>query len=279
MLNTDDRREGDRRTDDRRRLFDRRRRAGQVGLREQQPDRHRHRRRHQRGAGAELRSEIDLSITDPYFLDRNLVAGFDLFYVTRTTTRTSPSTASGGRASRSGSATSSPSTCARPGPTRWSIATSTTSRTPPASTCRTRPDTSLLSQLGTTLTLDYRDSRSIRTPASSLRGGTDFAGLGGNEHYVRTKVDGTYFIPLEQFTGDPDWGIAFSAGAGYLFTLGYQQKIIDNFFLGGDNLARLPVRRRRPARRQSAATASAARSSGRSRPNCASRCRSRPISA
>ncbi len=36
--------------------------------------------------------------------------------------------------------------------------------------------------------------------------------------------------------GDPDWGIALSAGGGYLFTLGQQEKIIDNFFLGGDNL-------------------------------------------
>ena len=33
------------------------------------------------GVLAQKRSEIDLSVTDPYFLDRNLVAGFDLFRV------------------------------------------------------------------------------------------------------------------------------------------------------------------------------------------------------
>ena len=31
------------------------------------------------GVLAQRRSSIDLSVTDPYFLDRNLVAGFDLF--------------------------------------------------------------------------------------------------------------------------------------------------------------------------------------------------------
>jgi outer membrane protein insertion porin family len=41
---------------------------------------------------------------------------------------------------------------------------------------------------------------------------------------------------LESLTGDQDWGVAMTAGAGYLFNLGNQEKIIDNFFLGGDNL-------------------------------------------
>ncbi len=65
--------------------------------------------------------------------------------------------------------------------------------------------------------------------------GTDFAGLGGDAHYVRTKVDGAYYIPLDRLTGN-DWDIAISAGTGYLFTLGGRSSIIDRFFLGGDNL-------------------------------------------
>jgi len=53
---------------------------------------------------------------------------------------------------------------------------------------------------------------------------------------VRAKIDGTYYIPLDNFTGTTDWGIALSAGTGYLFDLGGQTFLIDNFFLGGDNL-------------------------------------------
>jgi outer membrane protein insertion porin family len=69
-----------------------------------------------------------------------------------------------------------------------------------------------------------------------LRLGTDFAGLGGDANYVRTKVDGTYFVPLDRMFGSNDWNIAISAGVGYLFNLGSDEKIIDRFFLGGDNL-------------------------------------------
>jgi outer membrane protein insertion porin family len=64
----------------------------------------------------------------------------------------------------------------------------------------------------------------------------DFAGLGGSTRYIRNKLDGTYYIPLERLIGDPDWGIAISASTGYLSTLGKQDQLIDRFFLGGDNL-------------------------------------------
>jgi outer membrane protein insertion porin family len=96
---------------------------------------------------------------------------------------------------------------------------------------------SLLSQLGQTITLDYRDSRLQPHSGFVIRLGTDFAGLGGDAHFVRTKLDGSYYIPLDRFTGNSDWGFAISAGAGYLFDLGSsQERIIDRFFLGGDNL-------------------------------------------
>ena len=95
---------------------------------------------------------------------------------------------------------------------------------------------SLLSQIGQTLALDYRDSRTDPRDGLLVRLGTDFAGLGGTARYLRTKLDANYYIPLERLTGDADWVIALSAGAGYLFQLGKEERIIDRFFLGGDNL-------------------------------------------
>ena len=112
-----------------------------------------------------------------------------------------------------------------------------TSRAAPASTSSTQAGSSLLSQIGQTLTVDYRDSTVDPHKGFVLRFGTDFAGLGGDAHFVRTKVDGVYYVPLDRFTGNSDWGIAISGGAGYLFQLGGDiEKIIDRFFLGGDNL-------------------------------------------
>jgi outer membrane protein insertion porin family len=54
--------------------------------------------------------------------------------------------------------------------------------------------------------------------------------------YIRTRFDGAYFIPLEAYFGDPDWVLSLSASAGYLATLGGQSRIVDRFFLGGENL-------------------------------------------
>ena len=94
----------------------------------------------------------------------------------------------------------------------------------------------LLSQIGQTLTLDYRDSRTDPHSGFIIRYGLDFAGLGGTAHYVRNKIDGTYYIPLERYTGDSAWGIAVSGSTGYLTPFDRQENLIDRFFLGGDNL-------------------------------------------
>jgi outer membrane protein insertion porin family len=96
--------------------------------------------------------------------------------------------------------------------------------------------TSLLSQISQTLSLDYRDSPTDPHSGFIIRLGNDLAGLGGDTDFLRSKIDATYFVPLDRFTGNNAWGFAFSAGTGYLLSLGGQQRIIDNFFLGGDNL-------------------------------------------
>ena len=94
----------------------------------------------------------------------------------------------------------------------------------------------LLSQVSQAITLDHRDSKIDPHTGYLAAVGTDFAGLGGNAHFVRANVNGQYFIPLDRFTGNSDWGIAMTGSVGYLFNLGKQEQIIDRFFLGGDNL-------------------------------------------
>ena len=67
--------------------------------------------------------------------------------------------------------------------------------------------------------------------------GGDLAGLGGNERYVRGKLDTAYYIPLDYLTGNHDWNISIKAGTGYLADYGGgRQDIVDNFYLGGSNL-------------------------------------------
>ncbi len=187
------------------------------------------------GVLAQKESEVDLSVTDPYFLDRNLVAGFDLFHVQNNNqTIAQYSERRTGASLRLGYEFTQH--------LRQALTYSIIERniynvqTGASIYIQDEAGPSLLSQFGQTLTLDYRDSTVDPRSGFVVRFGTDFAGLGGDAHYVRTKIDGTYLIPLESVLGDPDYGLAISAGAGYLFNLGYQEKIIDRFFLGGDNL-------------------------------------------
>jgi len=187
------------------------------------------------GVLAQRRSQVDLSITDPYFLDRNLVAGFDLFEVQNNNQDIAAyNEQRAGFALRLGYEFNEH---LRQAWTYTLVDRDVFNVQPGASIYVTnQAGWSLLSQVGQTLSLDYRDSRTDPHTGYLVRLGTDFAGLGGSARYVRTKLDGTYFIPLDRFTGDSDWGIALSAGAGYLAQLGRQEKIIDRFFLGGDNL-------------------------------------------
>ena len=187
------------------------------------------------GVLAQRRSQIDLSITDPYFLDRNLVAGFDLFHV-----RNNNQDIASYNERRTGGAIRlgfEYNEHLRQAFTYTVVDRNIFNVQSGASIYVTnQAGGSLLSQIGQTISLDYRDTRTDPHDGFIVRLGTDFAGLGGTARYFRTKIDGTYFVPLERFTGDADWSIAISAGAGYLAQLGKEEKIIDRFFLGGDNL-------------------------------------------
>ncbi|MBN8909436.1 MAG: BamA/TamA family outer membrane protein, partial [Rhodospirillales bacterium] len=187
------------------------------------------------GVLAQRRSAIDLSVTDPYFLDRNLVAGFDLFALQTNLLDVSQyQERRYGGALRVGYAFNDH--------LRQSWAYTLVDRdvydiaTTASFYIQDQAGWTLLYQLGTTLTLDYRDSTVDPHSGYVVRAGTDVAGLGGDANFVRMKLDGTYFYPLDRWTGNSDWGIAISAGAGYLYNEGKQEQIIDRFFLGGDNL-------------------------------------------
>ena len=188
------------------------------------------------GVLAQRRTEVTLSVTDPYFLDRNIVAGFDLFRTSNNNQEIAAySENRTGVTLRAGYEFNSH--------LRQALTYSLVNRniynvaTTASLYVQNEAGTTLLSQVGQTLTLDYRDSRVDPHSGFVIRLGTDFAGVGGDTHYVRGKLDGTYFIPLDAYTGNSDWGFAISAGAGYLVDTGNtQEKIIDRFFLGGDNL-------------------------------------------
>jgi len=184
---------------------------------------------------AQHERQVDLSATDPYFLDRNLVAGADVFYL-----ENNNSTAYTYDETRIGTAVRLGYSFNDHVSEAWTYTITdrdVSNLTEFASLyVQDEGGWSLLSQVGQTLQFDWRDSRVDPHTGFIIRAGTDYAGIGGDVNYVRAKLDGSYYIPLDRFTGNADWTIAESAGVGDLITLNSNERIIDRFFLGGDSL-------------------------------------------
>jgi outer membrane protein insertion porin family len=187
------------------------------------------------GILAQRETQINLSVTDPYFLDRNIVAGFDLFR-----TQLNNIDIADYQEKRFGGTLRAGYAFTDHLRQLWSyslVQREVYDVQPTASLyVQDEAGYTLLSQISQAITLDYRDSKLDPHSGYIIRLGTDLAGLGGNVDYIRTKLDGNYYIPLDTFTGSADWGIALSAGVGYLHTYSGKEQIIDRFFLGGDNL-------------------------------------------
>ncbi len=188
------------------------------------------------GVLAQKRSQLDLSVTDPQFLDRNLAAGADAFLINRDLRFVT-----GYRERRAGFALRTGYEINDRLRQNWSYSlidrdifdiNSFASRFIQEQAGRT-----LLSQVSTTVTYDMRDSRVEPRSGYVVRVGGDYAGIGGDVNYFRTRADGQYYIPFERWLNDPDFVLVLAAGGGILSPLGDKDdRIVDRFFLGGENL-------------------------------------------
>jgi outer membrane protein insertion porin family len=187
------------------------------------------------GVLAQRRSSITGSITDPYFLDRNLVVGGDLFLIQTNFLGTEPYDEKRvGFDVRAGydfnEYLRQVWSYTLVGRTVYNVATNA------SLAIQQLRGYSVLSQVSQALTLDHRDSKVDPHTGYLVSVGNDVAGLGGNAQFVRTNVNAQYFVPLDRWTGNSDWGIAVTGGFGYLWNEGVQEQVIDRFYLGGDNL-------------------------------------------
>lgn len=185
---------------------------------------------------AQRRSQVDFSVTDPAFLDRNLAAGLDVFFVTRDLRDIARY-----QERRQGFAIRMGYEFNERLRQTWAytlVRRNVFDIQPGASLLiQEQAGVTTLSQIGQTLTYDARDSRLEPRDGYVLRFGTDLAGLGGDVAYLRTRLEGAYYIPLEAIFGDQDYVLAFLGTVGYLQPIGNRRdRIIDRFFLGGENL-------------------------------------------
>lgn len=189
------------------------------------------------GTVSYYQKQADLSVTDPVFLGRNLVVGADIFFIENNyQTYQNYSEGRYGITLRMGysynrylSQSWNYSLIRRWVGDMWSES---------SPYVQDQKGKSLLSQISTTIMYDRRDNRMQPHSGYFVSVGGDFAGIGGDENYVRGKINGGYYIPLDDLTNSHNWTVAFRGGAGYLADWGSNGRhdIIDNFYLGGNNL-------------------------------------------
>ncbi len=191
---------------------------------------------------AQRGTQINLGVTDPYFLDRNLIAGWDLF---RTVTNSYTATSQSYSYSESDIGADVRLGYRFNQNVRQTFTYTVSQRNiyniPSGSNTniyiQNEFGRSTLSEISQTLSFDYLDDDQNPHSGLLMDLSTDFAGLGGGAKYIRISPDVSYYIPLERIFGNPNWVLKFGATAGYLKDIGgYQDKIEDRFFLGGDSL-------------------------------------------
>ena len=199
---------------------------GNIGLRE----------RNLLGRGQDLRlgftlagaaTELDFSFTEPYFLDRNLAAGIDLYRTTsdRDDFSSYEEERIGGSLRGGFDITDELRDVVRYTLENRDI---TDVDSDASLLVRSEQGATLRSGVSNELTYDTRDSRFDPREGfiSSLR--TEFFGLGGDVTFVRGTVSAGYYYPVYE-----DWTLGVRGSTGSMIGVGEDTLISDRFFKGG----------------------------------------------
>lgn len=175
--------------------------------------------------------QVDLAFTEPYFLDRRISAGFDIFDINRNNqTESSYDQNSLGVTLHAGYQITERLrqtwhyTIRRDNITNISSAASVFIKAEAGKTTT--------SEFGQTLLYDKRNDRFNPTDGYYVQVGTDYAGLGGDIDYARANGQIGYFYPL-----GAEWTGSITGRAGKIVGLnGQKVRLADRFFLGQDSL-------------------------------------------
>lgn len=198
-------------------------------------------------AGSFERMQVDLSFTEPRFLDRNLSAGFDLFYKQLDYQDESgfDQRKAGGQVrlgfpiaenlwmqtsygiSRDEIFDVSPYASAA---IKEACGATNLNDNTNAPNCRDKGYWTSL--VGTTLTYDKRNNAQNPTSGYFLQAGTDFAGVGGDAQYWRVNAEARAYYPITDkitFVGRAIGGTIQGWG-------GEDVRLLDSFFKGGETV-------------------------------------------
>ena len=173
------------------------------------------------------RQELDLSFTEPYFLDRNVAAGFDVYRRSLDLQdESSFERETIGFALRAGY----PLAERLRHTVSYALRTDDVSDVSPIASrlIRDQQGTTTTSALAHVLDYDLRDSRIDPTEGYFANLRQEVAGIGGDTKYLRNTLSYGYFYPLED-----RWVLSAVARTGHIVGLDEDVRIVDRFFLGG----------------------------------------------
>jgi outer membrane protein insertion porin family len=176
------------------------------------------------------RQDFDFGFTEPYFLDRDLAAGFDLF---DTKTDYKKESSFDEKKTGLGLRLGYPLGVDLRQRLYYRFEATDISNVDDNASffIRRQEGKRSLSMIGQEISYDKRDSRLTPTDGYILKLSTDVAGLGGDTQFGRLKTGGAIYFPL-----DRDLILSLSAETGLIQGIGEDVRISDRFFLGGDNL-------------------------------------------
>ncbi|MDD3288910.1 MAG: outer membrane protein assembly factor BamA [Alphaproteobacteria bacterium] len=175
--------------------------------------------------------QFDFSFTEPYFMDRDLAVGFDVFH-----TRTDNQSYSSYDQRNTGFTLRAGFPLSEVLRERFTYTLQRTEITDVPTTAsrfiRDQMGETMSSVIGHELAYDVRDSKLDPTKGFITKLNTDVAGLGGDRKYFRLKLGGTQYFELAD-----DYILSILGEGGYLWGLGDSKiRISERFFLGGDTL-------------------------------------------
>lgn len=184
-----------------------------------------------------LHSTAQISFDDPYFMERDLRAGFDVFRTQQGLIKLgsvaqdqSYQETSTGFSLRAGYDLSDHLS------QNWSYGLSYDQifdvDDGASAAAKQQKGNTFKSSLSHSLVLDYRDSRFDTRDGYSIRLSNEFAGLGGDINYLKSRISAGYWVPVF----DKDVTLSLTGEAGYIFGIGQKIRIVDAFYLGGDSL-------------------------------------------
>jgi outer membrane protein insertion porin family len=186
--------------------------------------------------GSLERMQVDLSFTEPRFLDRNLSAGFDLFYRITQKSDFQPfdHTRAGGSI-RLGAPLTEYLWLNTNYTLSYDEMTNVSSDASQAIKELVGTGDSFdywTSSVGASLTYDRRNHPRNPTSGYFLSGGVDFAGVGGDVQYVRFQGEARYYYPITEritFVGRVAGGHIVGWG-------GDEVRLLDQFYKGGETI-------------------------------------------